>query len=210
MPIEKKKNLLIPLSMPRHPTPLAQVIANIARPPFLALGFVFGNLYKFCFTWLEKRVARKHEQRFTEDIRRHLAFLFAEHGAEVIPNTGVPFPPSFDGAYVTVAVGNVHLRFARGRGDFAVGVASAFAPNDWEDFRLVTDGISQWNTSTPGPRHYTLETFAAVLRSRLGHLQEALSENRFEATLNTAVKIHNDSVDEYASKLRQSGRIPKF
>ncbi len=37
-----------------------------------------------------------------------------------------------------------------------------------------------------------------------------LSKERFEATLNAAVKIHNESVDEYAATLRQSGIIPKL
>ena len=117
---------------------------------------------------------------------------------------------SFDGAYVTVAVGNLRLRFVRGRGDLSVKVASAFAPNDWEDFQLVADGVGRWDTSKPGPRYYTLETFEPVLRSRLQRLQEGLSKDRFETTLNNAAKIYNDSVQEYAATLRQSGVIPKL
>jgi hypothetical protein len=179
------------------------------RPPLLALGFVFGNLYKLCFSWLDGRMARKNEQRFAEDIRACLTFLFSEHGAKIIPNEGVSFPPSFDGAYVTVAVDNLRLRFVRGRGDFSVRVASAFSPNDWEDFRLVADGIAQWDMSKPEPRYYTLEAFEPVLRSRLDWLLEALSKDRFETTLNNAVKIHNGKVDEYEAALRPSGIIPK-
>ena len=210
MPIEKKKNLLVPLNNPRRPTLWARIVIAILRPPLLVLGFVFGNLYELCFGWLDKRIARQNEQRFAEDVRTHLPRLFSEHGAKVIPNEGVPFPPSFDGAYVTVAVGNLRLRFVRGRGDFSVKVASAFAPNDWEDFQLVADGIGQWDTSKSRPGYYTLETFEPVLRSRLERLQEGLSKDRFETTLNKAVKIHNDSVEEYAATLRQSGIIPKL
>ena len=210
MPIEKKKNLLVPLNNPRRPTLWARIVIAILRPPLLVLGFVFGNLYELCFGWLDKRIARQNEQRFAEDVRTHLAFLFSEHGAKVITNEGVPFPPSFDGAYVTVAVGNLRLRFVRGRGDLSVKVASAFAPNDWEDFQLVADGIGQWDTSKSRPGYYTLETFEPVLRSRLERLQEGLSKDRFETTLNKAVKIHNDSVEEYAATLRQSGIIPKL
>jgi hypothetical protein len=126
MPIEKKKNLLVPLNNPRRPSLWVRIVITILRPPLLVLGFVVGNLYKFCFGWLDKRMARQNEQRFAEDVRTHLPRLFSEHGAKVIPNEGVPFPPSFDGAYVTVAVGNLRLRFVRGRGDFSVKVASAF------------------------------------------------------------------------------------
>jgi hypothetical protein len=210
MLLEKKKNLLIPLNTPRRPTLWARVVIAIVRPPLLVLGFIFGNLYKLCFGWLDRRAAKQDEERFAEDIHTYLAFLFSEHGAKIIPNEGVPFPPGMGGAYVTLAVGNLRLRFVRGRGDFSVSVASAFAPNDWEDFRLVADGISQWNVSQSGPRYYTLETFEPILRSRLERLQEALSKEHFEATLNNAVKVHNDSVDKYAATLRQSGIIPKL
>jgi hypothetical protein len=210
MPIEKKKNLLVPLNNLRTPTLLARIVNATLRPALLVLSFVFGNLYRLCFGWLDKRTARQNEQRFAEDIRTCLAFLFSDHGAKVVPNEGVPFPPSFDGAYVTVAVGNLRLRFVRGRGDFSVRIASAFAPNDWEDFQLVADGIGQWDTSKPEPRYYILETLEPVLRSRLERLQEALSKDRFETTLNKAVKIHNDSVDDDATTLRQSGIIPKL
>ena len=212
MPIEKKSNLLIPLNNARRPTLFARIVIAIVRPPLLMLRFVFGNLYNLCFGWFDKRLARQREQCFAQDIRTYLGFLFLEQGANVIPNEGVPFPPSFDGAYVTVtvAVGDLRLRFVRGRGDFSVRVGSAFAPNDWEDFRLVADGVGRWDMSKPGPRNYTLETFEPILRSRLEHLQQALSKHRFEATLNEAVKVHNDSVDEYAATLRQSGIIPKL
>jgi hypothetical protein len=80
MPIEKKKNLLIPLDNPRPPTLWARILIATLRPPLLVLGFVFGNLYKLCFGWLDKHMARQNEQRFAEDIRTYLAFLFSEHG----------------------------------------------------------------------------------------------------------------------------------
>lgn len=210
MAIEKKRNLLIPLNNPRPPALWVRITVAVLRPLFLGIGFVFGNLFKLCFGWLDKRIARQNEQRFAEDIRTHLAFLFSDHGAQIIPNEGVPFPPSFDGAYVTIAVGNIRVRFVRGRGDFSVAVASAYAPNDWEDFRLVAEGIAKWDMSQRESRHYTLEAFEPVLRARLEYLQQALSKDRFEATLNNAVKLHNNSVDEYAAALRQSGIIPRI
>ena len=186
------------------------MVVGVLRPPFLLLGFIFGNLYKLCFGWLDRRLARQNEQRFADDLRSHLSFLFTEYGAQIIPNQGTPFPPSFDGAYVTVAVGALQLRFVRGRGDFSVSVASEYAPQHWEDFHLVADNIGEWNTSQSRPYSYSLETFEGVLRPRLAGIQQALSKDRFETTLNRAVRTHNESVDEYAAKLRRSGTIPKF
>ncbi len=210
MSVDKKKRLLIPLTNPRAPHPWAPFLLAILRPPFIVIGFVFGNLYKLCFGWMDKRAAKVNVQRFADEIRINLSFLFTEHGAHIIPNEGVPFPPSFDGAYVTLSVGPIRLRFCRGRGDFSVMVASEFAPQQWEDFRLVAEGISEWGMSQAGPRYYSLETFDRVLQPRLARLQEALSKERFEATLNNAVRTHNASVDEYAASLRQSGIIPKI
>ena len=53
---------------------------------------------------------------------------------------------------------------------------------------VSTDDIGMWDTSPPRPDSYSLETFADILRPRLAGLQEALSKERFEATLNRAVK----------------------
>jgi len=210
MPIDQKKRMLVPLGTPKRPSMSARVLIGVLRPPLLLLGFIFGNLYKLCFGWLDRRVARQNEQRFADNIRSHLSFLFTEHGAHIIPNEGTPFPPGFDGAYVTVAVGTIQLRFGRGRGEFGVSVASESAPQHWEDFRLVADDIGEWDTSRSRPYSYSLETFASVLRPRLAGLQEALSKDRFDATLNRAIRTHNETVDEYAAKLRQSGIISKI
>jgi hypothetical protein len=88
-------------------------------------------------------------------------------------------------------------------------VASEFAPHDWENFRLVADDVGEWDTSRPRPDSYSLETFERILRPRLAGLREALSKDRFEATLNRAVRAHNKSVEEYAAELRQSDITPK-
>src|SRR5947199_1343664 len=180
MQIPQKKRMLVPLVTRRQPSISARVVVGVLRPPFLVLGFILGNLYKLCFGWLDRRLSRQNEQRFADDIRSHLSFLFTEHAAQIIPNQGTPFPPSFDGAYVTVAVGAVQLRFVRGRGDFSVSVASEFAPQHWEDVRLVADDIGEWDTSLSRRYSYSLETFERVLRPRLAGLQEALSKDRFE------------------------------
>src|SRR5271156_1218125 len=100
MPIEKRKNLLVPLvplNTRRPPTLRSRIVIASLRPPLLVLGFVIGNLYKLCFGWLDKRMARRNQQRFATDLRTYLAFLFSEHGATIVPNEGVPFPPSSDG-----------------------------------------------------------------------------------------------------------------
>jgi hypothetical protein len=58
MPIEKK-HLLVPLKNPHPSSAWARFVIPILRPPFMVLGFVFGNLYKLCFGWRDKRIARQ-------------------------------------------------------------------------------------------------------------------------------------------------------
>lgn len=174
-------------------------------------GVVIGAIYSFTFGWLDRRTARSHQRQFEEDIRSNLAFLFDEYCAKVVPNEGVRFPPGFDGAFVTLSLGVVLLRFSRGRGDFNVRVSSVFVPGLWEDFRLVAEGVSEWNLSTaPKAHRYSLESFGQVLRRHLPDLEQSLSEENVETTMDRAVELHNKAVDEYAARLSASGFTPKF
>jgi len=114
MPIEKKKNLLIPLNNPRPPTIWARIIIAILCPPLLVLGFVFGSLYKLCFGWLDKRMARQSEQRFAEDIRTYLAFLFWSTGQRSSRTKEFLSRPASMELTSTVAVGNFTLKVRPG------------------------------------------------------------------------------------------------
>ena len=207
MEIAHKKQLLIPITNSRRPSLRARILDVILHLILYAPLFVLRKLYKPCFSWLDRRAARENQRRFAEEIRIHLSFLFKEHAAKFIPNEGAPFPPRMDGAFVTVAVGVVRLRFVRGCGDFSVKVSSEFAPQHWEDFFLVADGVAEWDTDRRS-HCYSLETFGSVLRPRLDRLQDALSKEHYEKTLSDAVRVHNQALDAYAAKLRQSGVVP--
>ena len=76
-----------------------------------------GAIFKFLFGWMDgSSIARKNQQQFTDEISIHLPFLFDEHGAKVVPNDpDVPLPPSFDGAYVTIATDSLRFRLTQGR-----------------------------------------------------------------------------------------------
>ena len=208
MEIAHRKQLPIPITNPRRPSLRARLLDLILYPILYPPLFLLRHLYKPCFGWLDRRMARENQRRFAEEIRTHLAFLFTENAATFIANEGVPFPPPMGGAFVTVAVGVVRLRFLRGCGDFSVEVSSEFAPQHWEDFFLVTDGVAEWDTDRRRSYSYSLRTFGSVLRPRLDHLQDAFSREHHETTLSNAVKIHNEAVDAYAARLRQSGIVP--
>ncbi len=209
--IEKKKRILIPFGTPRRPSTGIRILTSVLRAILVPIVFVIGKIYKACFGWLDRRTARKNQHQFAQDIRTNLSFLFTDHAAEVIPNEGVRFPPSFDGAYVTVAAETLLFRFVRGRGDFGVLVASSFAPKNWEDLGLVLEAAEAVEEPTEHqPAHYRLETLGRILQPQFERLKEALSEERFETSLNEAVRIHNERTDKYVAKLHEQGITPKF
>jgi hypothetical protein len=209
--VEKKKRILVPIGTPRTPSTRSRILRSVLKPILVPIVFVIGKIYKLCFGWLDRRIARKNQDRFTQDVRTHLSFLFTDHGAEVIPNEGVRFPPSFDGAYVTVAAETLLFRFVRGRGDFGVEIASKFAPQNWEDLGLVLEAAERLKGPTGHqPAYYRLESLGRVLQPQFEQLKEALSEERFEISLNEAVRIHNERTDKYVAKLHEEGITPKF
>jgi hypothetical protein len=207
--IGKKKRILVPIGTPRQPSTGSRILMSVLRAILVPIFFVIGKIYKLCFGWLDERIARKNQDRFAQDVRTHLSFLFADHAAQVIPNEGVSFPPGFDGAYVTVAAETLLFRFARGRGDFGVEVASNFAPKNWEDLGLVIEATEHLKEPTEHlPASYRLESLGRILQPQFERLKEALSEERFEASLNEAVRIHNARTEEYVAKLHEQGITP--
>src|SRR5438094_8990054 len=87
---------------------------------------ILEPLYDVFFGWLDRRLAKQHESRLAADVKLSLSFLFTEEKGQIIPNKGVPFPPAFNYAFVTVAANGLFLRFIRGRGELVGLVAPLF------------------------------------------------------------------------------------
>ena len=113
------------------------VIYPVIRPPLLALRFIFGKLYSLLFGRLDIRAASKNQERLAHDVRASLSFLFSEHGARIVLNEGVRFPPPMDYAVVTLSIGNMFLRFVRGDGSLGVQVSPERMPQDWHELSQV-------------------------------------------------------------------------
>src|SRR5262245_23021742 len=134
--------------------------------------------YKLLFGWLDKRLARREESKFALEIRAALGFLFTEGLGQIIPNKGVPFPPGFDYAYVTVSLKEFNLRFLRGRGELDVRIAPTFAPDDWHDLSLM---FAVMDNEIELQRHSFRDLFevSRMLEPRMRQLEEFLSVNQF-------------------------------
>ena len=112
------------------------VVNYLVRPPLVVLGFILSPVW-FLFGLSDKQLALRDQKKLEQEIRHSMPFLFDEHHGRIVPNQGVPFPPGFDYAFVTVAVDNLSIRFCRGRGELDIRIARTDAPNDLHDLALL-------------------------------------------------------------------------
>ena len=208
----KKVQILVPVGQPaQKPTGFKRVLifllTSLVRPVLLVLGAVF----KFFFGWIDgSSIARKNQQQFVQEIESQLKFLFNDHGAKIVPNDpDVPFPPSFDGAFVTIATDSVRFRFTRGRGEFLVEVAPLTAPMEWENLELVLATMLDLPIRVEQRDFWYLRTLARILPPLYSLLCDALQENRSQATLDAAANIHNERMEQRIATLKQNGIVPK-
>ncbi len=150
----------------------------------ICIGRAIGKLYWVMVGWwVDAPIARRHERQFARDIRESLPFLFEKRGAEIVPNEGVRFPPPFDYALVTVAIGHLLLRFVRGNEEFNVLVASRRGlrdRSDWKDLKSVRTVLDTSEDSESSVRIRNLSDAGDLLRNELGRLQDATSGNQWD------------------------------
>ena len=113
------------------------LVNYLVVPFFKFLSAILSPTYDLLFGWLDRRLARKDEEKLARDVRDALPFLFDSQQGCIVPNQGVEFQPGFDYAFVTVAVDDILIRFCRGRGELDVRVASKDAPTDWHELSLL-------------------------------------------------------------------------
>jgi len=148
--------------------------------PLRILGAIVPPTYKLLFGWLERRHALRSQERFSAEIRLSLPFLFTEANGKIIPNIGVPFPPAFDYAFVTMCLDGFLLRFARGRGELDVYVAPVFASDDWHDLSLILSVIENAASISRGCFR-DLSDLNQILRPHWQEIRHFLSPERFDA-----------------------------
>jgi hypothetical protein len=152
-------------------------INYVIRPPLMVLKFILTPLDRILFGFLDKLIARRNEDRLRQDIRTAAAFLFEKYHGLVVPNEGVPFPPGFDYAFVTVAVNNILIRFCRGRGELDVRLASKNSACDWHDLALLVNLI---DPKVDRQRTYfsDLREVSSLLQPNIDRLRQTLGENQ--------------------------------
>jgi hypothetical protein len=178
-----------------------QWIVSLVRPPLMVLGFIAKAVYSLFLGRADKRLAQKTQEVLAASVKAELPFLFNEFGGVIIPNEGVPFPPGFDYAIVTVEVGELLFRFIRGRGDLDVRVAAASAATDWRDVTLVISAIED-PEDMKRKSFLSLSDFAPLLRRNMCRLVEAFSSAQYAETRQHLAKF--DTYERVVTKQTQT------
>jgi len=159
---------------------------DITRTDYLNIlfGRAMGKMYRLLFEWwLDVPMARREQERLTQEVCEAMPFLFTEYGGQIVPNEGVRFPPR-GGAFVTIAIGHLLLRFWEGLDGFSVWVASKLHPagpwSDWKRVESVLKVIDRPEDAGPPPKIWRLAQAGPVLRAELPRLQEATSEGQWD------------------------------
>jgi len=150
------------------------IVVNIVVPPLQLLSFILKPIGFLLGLLLDRPFARRDQKKFRLDIAEAMPFLFQELHARIVPNEGVPFPPGFDYAFVTVEIENMLIRFCRGRGELDVHVGSRARPRDLHELGLVLSlldkecGVKRWGIMNLRDAAQVLESHIDLLKRALG------------------------------------------
>jgi hypothetical protein len=115
---------------------------------------------------------RRRERSLERDVRENLPWLFKKYESRVVPTENCP--RASDYAVVTVAVGNVLLRFVRGRGELRADIAPVLhASTDWQEVGEAISSTSD-HEQVP-PVYYRLSHLSLLLQQNLERLNASLS-----------------------------------
>src|SRR6266849_5829558 len=155
---------------------MSNFLMFLVLPIIVVGGRLFGWIYALLFGWwLDEREGRSADLRFAQEIREKIWFVFADHGALVVPTEG-PLRRVMDCVYTTLEVGNMRLLVLRGRGDLTVRVAPKHLPSDWHELSLVDMVIETPQGIGPRASLSGLDDVRKLLMAKWAKLNEALSE----------------------------------
>jgi hypothetical protein len=158
------------------------------------LGFILKPVGRL-LGLLDRPLARRNERKLRLDISDAMPFLFGERRGQIVPNEGVPFPPGFDYAFVTVEVESLLIRFCRGRDELDVHVGCIQQPRIFHELGLVLSLLDEHGGYQRGIASLfqaarALESKMDVLTRAFGNgMDEGLARQLGEVTVDDRVAI---------------------
>jgi hypothetical protein len=123
-----------------------------------------------------------------KEVEDQFWFLFAERHARLVPNGEIGHLALLDCPIVTVAAGNVLLRFIRWRDNSQVHVAPARLPGEWHELASILNAIEPDKV-----RRHSIVFFqdaARLLKEHLDLLEQGLSEDRYPRLKEQLAEAH--------------------
>jgi thiosulfate reductase cytochrome b subunit len=162
-------------------------ILYLIRPVLLLCGALISSVYNALFAWwLDPWTFKRRQTRFEHEIQAEYSWFFDEYDARIVPMKR--YRRAFDYVMATVALGDLLLRFVKGRAEFRVDIAPAHAPNDWHDFAEAIDLASDAESVRSGARSYRMANFRQLFEANFERLKlffsaEEYGESRRERTV---------------------------
>jgi hypothetical protein len=160
----------------------------ILEHPSALLGFALIFIAHIASKLSGERNTKKRDNQLADEIRENLPFLFADYGAQFVPNE-VATPPYFDWAQARILASGLLFMFTRDRGMIYVNVAPAHAAQDWQELSAVLTFILNKGGMDSEVEFARLPTIALVLEPQMKLLMEALSKAQLESTKKAVLNI---------------------
>jgi hypothetical protein len=120
-----------------------KLVVEIITPPLRVAGFVVSNVYSVLFGWYGKRLARRAQREFAQEVQEQMSFLFSDYDAQIVSKPEIKGRSDIDWPSVTLSADGMLFEFLLWRGDLSASVAPIHKPNDWDNLLLVLSLIDE-------------------------------------------------------------------
>lgn len=144
--------------------------------------------------WLNPILDRRYEEKFREQVRTDLAFLFHDFDGRFVPNERADKYAML----VTVEASELRVVVSQHHGDYGISVARRDSPEIKESLESVLEAIYERDGTRRKPRYISLAEFGELFREKFGEVQMALSKENYADTAAAIGRSHQMGMQEMA------------
>jgi len=166
---------------------IAPLVLVSVGPIVLAYKLIVG-------WWLNPIVDRRYEQKFREQVRTDLAFLFHDFDGQLVPNER----PDKYATLVTVEASELRVVVSQHHGDYGISVARRDSPEVKESLESVLEAIYERDGTRRKPRYISLTELGELFREKFTEVQMALSKENYADTAAAIDRSHQMGMQRMA------------
>jgi len=156
---------------------------QVSRLVFRVAGLVLPFFYKLFFSWwLKPFLDQWFRNRFADELRLRIPFLFDLYGAKVVRDPRRETNSSAVG-YVCLAAGGIILKFRSWRDEaYGTQISPAFAPSDFCELLDALKAVDPAVDTELAALEFRWGAWGKLLEPRFHLLQHAFSKRQFAET----------------------------